>query len=151
MRSARFRALIAISLCMLALPLAATPRARRDKEKEPAPPDGPAVHLMVAPRHGFRPLTVTLTGTLTGVEPSDPEFCHAGIEWEARSASGLVTTSRNDPKCLHPPEQTAVQFSFTKVLTLNEAGTYVYRFILHKRDGDRIISNTQEVRVLDLP
>jgi hypothetical protein len=151
MRPARSRALILLSLCLLALPLSATPRGRKDKEKDPVPPEGPAVHLMVAPRHGFRPLTVTLTGTLTGVEATDPQFCHAGIEWEARTANGLVTTSRNDPRCLHPPEQTAVQFSFTKIVTLNEAGTYVYRFILHKRDGDRILSNTQEVRVIDVP
>jgi hypothetical protein len=105
---------------------------------------------MAVPKHGFRPLTITLTGTLTGVEASDPEFCHAGIEWEARSATGLVTTSRQDPKCLHPPELVAVQFSFTKVLTLNEPGTYTYRFILHKRDGSRLLSNTQEVRVLNI-
>jgi hypothetical protein len=142
------------SLCLAALATLcaadATARARKEKPPEEKAPEGPAAHLMVAPRHGFRPLTITLTGTLTGVEASDPEYCHAGIEWEARSASGLVTTSRQDPKCLHPPEQVAVQFSFTKVVTIHEPGTYTYRFIVHKRDGSRMLSNTQEVRVLNI-
>lgn len=152
--SARPARLLLAALCLGMLPALCVagpdPRGRKETPPQEQAPEAPAAHLMVAPRHGFRPLTITLTGTLKGVEPSDPEFCHAGIEWEARSATGLVTTSRQDPKCLHPPEQVAVQFSFTKIVTLNEPGTYTYRFILHKRDGSRLLSNTQEVRVLSI-
>ncbi|HKY31199.1 MAG TPA: hypothetical protein VJV23_01595 [Candidatus Polarisedimenticolia bacterium] len=118
------------------------------KQKEEQPPSGPAARLSVSPRHGFRPLTLTLSGALIGVEPGDPEYCHAGIEWEARSAQGLITTSKEDPRCLHPPEQVSVQLGFTKVVTLDQPGTYVYRLIVHRRDGTRLLSNTQEVKVI---
>ena len=57
--------------------------------------------------------------------------------------------SKEDPKCLHPPEQVQVQTTFTKIVTLSRPGTYVYRLILHRRDGERLLSNTQEVTVLD--
>ena len=115
---------------------------------DPAP-DKPAVHLSAGPRHGFRPLTVTLTGKLTGVDETDPMFCHAGVEWESRTPQDLTTVSKEDPRCLHPPEQVHVQTSFTKVVTLSRPGTYVYRLILYRRDGEKIFSNSQEIRVLD--
>ena len=112
-------------------------------------PDKPAVHLSAGPKHGFRPLTVTLSGKLTGVNETDPMFCHAGVEWESRTPQDLTTVSKEDPRCVHPPELVRVQTTFTKVVTLSRPGTYIYRLILHRRDGERIMSNTQEIRVLD--
>jgi len=118
------------------------------KDPDPAPAK-PEVRLSVSPRHGFRPLTVTLTGTLEGVDPSDQQFCHAGVEWESRTPVGVVSVSKEDPKCLHPPEEVHVQFTYTKVVTLSRVGSFTYRLIIHKRDGGRLLSNTQEIRVLD--
>jgi hypothetical protein len=118
------------------------------KAKETAP-EGPAVKLTVTPRHGFRPLTITLTGQLVGVEATDAQYCHAGVEWESTTLGGRTSSSKEDPRCLHPPEQVNVQFTFTKVLTLSQPDTYTFRLILHRRDGSRLLSNTQEVRVLD--
>jgi len=123
--------------------------AAKSSSKKESQPAGPALKLTVTPRHGFRPLTLTLTGSLTGVETDNQEFCHAGVEWESRTPSGLMVTSKEDPRCLHPPEQVDVQFTFTKVETISRAGTYVYRLILHRRDGGRLLSNTQEIRVLE--
>jgi len=124
------------------------PGRKKGKRNDPGPAK-PEVHLSVSPRHGFRPLTITLTGTLEGVEATDPQFCHAGVEWESRTPTGVVSVSKEDPKCLHPPEEVHVQFTFTKVVTLSRVGTFTYRLIIHTRDGDRILSNTQEIRVLD--
>lgn len=112
-------------------------------------PPEPKLALTASPRHGFRPVTFTLKAILSGIEPDDPDYCHAGIEWESRTPSGLTTTSMQDPKCLHPPEQLDIQYSFTKITTISRPGTYVFRAIIHKRDGEVLMSNTTEVRVLN--
>lgn len=138
-------AAIAAALLLTAMPA----RAGRRPPEARAEPGKPSLHLSVSPRHGFRPLTVTLAGQLSGVEPTDQQFCHAGVEWESRTPTTLVVVSKEDPKCLHPPEQIQVQTTFTKIVTLSRPGTYVYRLILHRRDGERLLSNTQEIRVLD--
>ena len=120
--------------------------------RSPAPesePGKPSLRLSVSPRHGFRPLTVTLSGNLLGVDSADQQYCHAGIEWESRTPTSLTVVSKEDPKCLHPPEQVQIQTTFTKIVTLSRPGTYVYRLILHRRDGERLLSNTQEITVLD--
>lgn len=151
----RYRA-AAVLLCVLGA-LSMTIAARKEREKDPVP-TGPALRLTATPRHGFRPVTVTLTGSLRGVPRTDQEFCHAGIEWEATAPGGEATTAGNarlisrsmeNPRCLHPPEQVDVQMTFTKVVTLSRPGVYVYRLILHRRDGERVLSNTQEIRVID--
>lgn len=115
---------------------------------EPAP-DKPSVHLSASPKHGFRPFEVTLTGKLSGVDEKDAMYCHAGVEWEAHTPQDLITVSREDPRCLHPPEDVHVQTTFTKIVWLDRPGIYVYRLILQRRDGEKIFSNTQEIRVLD--
>jgi len=142
---------IGASLLLLPLLLAMAVPAHAGRRPPAADPEPgkPALHLSVSPRHGFRPLTLTLTGELTGVDLSDQQFCHAGIEWESNTPAGLKVISKEDPKCLHPPEQIQVQTTFTKIVTLSRPGTYVYRLILHRRDGERLLSNTQEVTVLD--
>ena len=142
------RSLGLVSMTLMAIAAAGVLAASRSS-KEPADSRGPVVHLTVSTHHGFRPLTLTLTGHLSGVEPTDEQFCHVGVEWEQRTPTGLTVSSKEDPKCLHPPEQIDVQTAFTKVVTLSSPGTYVYRLILHRRDGDRVLSNTQEVTVLD--
>lgn len=138
----------AIAVALLAASVLIASPSKRPADG-PAEPNSPALKLTVTPRNGFRPLTLTLTGHLSGVESTDAQYCHAGVEWESRTPSGLIVTSKEDPKCLHPPEQIQVLMTFTKVVTLSTPGDYVYRLILHRRDGERLISNTQQVRVLD--
>ena len=133
----------------LALATITSTASGKNKTGSEPPTDKPSVHLSAGPKHGFRPLTVTLSGKLTGVDETDPMFCHAGVEWESRTPQELVTVSKEDPRCLHPPEEVHVQTTFTKIVTLTRPGTYIYRLILHRRDGEKIFSNTQEIRVLD--
>ncbi len=121
----------------------------KDKKEEHQEPPKPTLNLQVTPRHGFRPVTFTLTGSLDGVSDNDEQYCHPGLEWEWISPYGMPMTSKEDPRCLHPPEQTRVVRTFTKVVTINDPGRYAYRLILYRRDGERIISNSTEVRVLD--
>jgi len=144
----RYGVALAIALALLAASaLIASPSNRA--VNGPAESNGPALKLTVTPRNGFRPVTLTLTGHLSGVDSTDAQYCHAGVEWESRTPSGLTITSKEDPKCLHPPEQVQVLMTFTKVVTLSTPGEYVYRLILHRRDGEKLFSNTQQIRVLD--
>lgn len=143
----RFAAVSA--LLVLALAAGSDLEAKKKKNGEEPPPEKPEVKLLATPKHGFRPLTVILTGELTGVDLDDPQFCHAGIEWESRSPLGLDVRSMQDPRCLHPPESINVNLTFTKVVTLHRIGIHQYRLIIHRRDGEVVMSNTQEIRVLD--
>lgn len=135
---------ILVACALLGAPDPAEGRGGKDAD----PPEGPRLKLLATPKHGFRPLRVTLTGELTGVALDDPQFCHAGIEWESRSPLGLDIRSVQDPRCLHPPEQVNVDLTFTKEVVLDREGIHQYRLILHRRDGERLLSNTQEIRVL---
>lgn len=138
----------AIAVALLAASVLIASPSRRPANA-PAEADAPSLKLTVTPRNGFRPLTLTLTGHLSGVDATDAEYCHAGVEWESKTPSGLTVTSKEDPKCLHPPEQVQVLMTFTKVVTLSTPGEYVYRLILHRRDGEKLFSNTQQIQVLD--
>jgi len=139
------RAIALMVVCLLvALPVSAK---KRDKGEEDTPVR-PKVRLSVSTHHGFAPLDIVLTGQLEGVDLTDQQYCHVGVEWEISSPLGTVSTSKQDPRCLHPPEQTQVQFVFSKVTTLSRPGDYTYRLILHRRDGEPLMSNTQAVKVL---
>ena len=147
---ARRAACLALFACLLlsgALCLA----GKKDKERDEAPEDAPRARLLLSamPRHGFRPVTFTLTGSLEGVQDNDEQYCHPGLEWEWISPYGTPMTSKEDPRCLHPPEQVHVARTYTKIVTLNSPGTWVYRLTLYRRDGERILSNTVQVQVLD--
>lgn len=147
-RFARGGIALLLVLCCAGLAPAEPKKRGRDAREEDRPARVEA-RLTVSPRHGFRPLTFTLTGHLLGVSPDDQAYCHLGVEWEARTPSGLTSVSKEDARCLHPPEEVDVALAFTKVVTLSQPGIYVYRLILHRRDGETLASNTQEVRVLD--
>jgi hypothetical protein len=139
-----------LTLAFLLLSGALCLAGKQDKEKDEGE-EAPKARMMlsVMPRHGFRPVTFTLTGSLEGVPDNDEQYCHPGLEWEWLSPYGTPMTSKEDPRCLHPPEQVHVARTFTKIVTLNSPGTWVYRLTLYRRDGERILSNTVQVQVLD--
>jgi hypothetical protein len=134
---------------LLLLTAASVSAKNKDKQADPGEPPRPRLTLNVTPRHGFRPVTFTLTASLEGVSDNDEQYCHPGLEWEWISPYGTPMTSKEDPRCLHPPEQVHVNRTFTKIVTLNSPGTYSYRVTLYRRDGERIISNSAQVEVLD--
>ena len=134
----------------LAAALAASTAGAAKREKETAPePSGPELKLSATPKHGFRPLALTLMAHLRGVAAHDDNFCHPGVEWEWVTPSGLTETSREDPRCLHPPEQGKVELTYSRQSVIDRPGIYVHRLILHLKDGTTVRSNTQEIRVLD--
>src|SRR5262245_61465434 len=110
-------ALAAATVLVLAAVISSASGGNKNKPpSKPPEPAKPAVHLAATPKHGFRPLSVTLTGTLTGVDDNDAMYCHAGVEWESHTPQALTTISKEDPRCLHPPEEVRVQTTFTKIV-----------------------------------
>lgn len=91
---------------------------------------------------------VTLYVRLEGVPEGTQRFCHAGIEWTGESRGERIMRSTEDARCLHPPDETRVEHSWTKELNLPDEGIFRYQVTLHLKDGGLLRSNTADVRVL---
>ena len=141
------RRLFMLALACLVATVAGADPNRRSRNKPDEGAGRPALRLSASPRHGYPPLRVTLSAHLKGVEPDNAAFCHAGVEWESRSPGGIVTISREEPRCLHPADQINIQASFVRVVVL-ERGIFSYRAILHTKDGGRLISPSVEINVI---
>jgi len=128
--------------------ITATLAAKKKAPPDNAAPAKPKLTLQATPRNGFLPLNVTLYGRLEGVAREDTRFCHAGIEWTGETGAGQVMRSTEDTKCLHPPEETVIEHSYQKAIYLDREGIFRYQLILHLNDGEKIRSNTVDVRVL---
>jgi hypothetical protein len=122
------------------------PRQQRDKS--------PKVLLSVSPAFGFSPLTVQMVGTLTGVDPRDPNFCHAEITWtrvEPGSSPERSSRITEAPRCLHGESEISVTTTFSKVFDLYQPGPYLYQLTITGKDGTQIRSNLVKVQVLRVP
>jgi hypothetical protein len=111
----------------------------------------PRLRLLADPAVHFTPVTVVLTGQLTGVDPADANFCHPAVTW-VRIDPGMTeneaTRVREDPACVHPAEQLSVSTSFTKTYDLERPGSYLFRLEIEGKDGARIVSGFVKVQVL---
>jgi hypothetical protein len=134
----------------MALPAAAASRKdkpARDKEDK----DKPKLSLTADPAFGFTPITVTLTGHLTGVDLHDRNFCHAAVTWVRIDPGQTERDSfkvREDPACVHPDEEISVADSFTKTFELYRPGSYLIRLEIQAKDGTRVVSVYTRVEVL---
>lgn len=121
-----------------------------EKKKGPGK-DKPKLVLSADPAVGFTPVTTILTGHLTGVDMRDPNFCHAAVTW-VRIDPGQTEDSgfriREDPACLHAPEEVSVETSFTRTFFLSRPGAYLVRLIVEGRDGTRVHSGFAKIQVL---
>ncbi len=124
------------------------------KPKPPASRDGkdkPRISLTADPAVGFTPVTVLLTGHLTGVDLHDRNFCHAATIW-VRIDPGQTERDgfriREDPACVHPPEEIFVPTTFTKTFDLYRPGSYLIRLEVEGKDGSRVASAYARVEVL---
>lgn len=126
----------------------ARPRKPGTAEEEK---DRPRLRLTGDRMVGFAPLSVVLTGQLTGVNPQDANFCHAAVTW-TRIDPGQTEEEgsrvRENPACLHPKEQISVPSSFTKGYTLYNPGSYLFRLTIEGKDGKRIVSGYTKIEVL---
>jgi hypothetical protein len=123
--------------------------AKRKATDSPASPDKPTLILQVAPKFGFIPFSVSLYGRLEGVPRADTRFCHAGVEWTGETGAGIVMRSTEDARCIHPEGETRIEHSYTKAIYMNTEGIYRYKLTLHLNNGDKIQSNTVDVRAIN--
>lgn len=142
---------LAVSLLLPAAALAAD-QPRAHQEVPPAgEPESPRLDLEASPRIGFRPLKVTLIGTLHGVSRDDDNFCHVDQLWIGRRASEPETrerTSARRPRCQHPADQRSVERRFYKDLTFSTPGQYTYRLVLEPKEGRPVVSKPVTIQVL---
>ena len=139
--------LVLASLLLFAPRPAATAR-RGEKDRKD---DKPRLHLVTDPAVGFTPVRAVLTGQLSGIRPTDPNFCHPAVTWvridPARSEQEAISV-REDPACVHPPEETSVATSFTKTYDLVQPGAYLFRLVIEGKDGTRVVSSLVKVQVI---
>jgi len=117
-------------------------------------PRGPKILLSASPAFGFSPLSVQLVATLSGVDPQDSNFCHAGTTWirvDPGSSPEKGTRLTEAPRCLHDEKEVAVTTSFSKTFDLYAAGPYLYQFVLQAKDGTQVRSNFVKVQVMRIP
>jgi len=126
--------------------------------RKPKPPAGkpggedkPKLALIADPAFGFTPVTVFLTGSLSGVDPHDRNFCHAAVTWiriDPGQAERDAFRTREDPACVHPDEEISVSTSFSKTFVLYRPGSYLIRLEVEGKDGTRVTSSYTKVEVL---
>jgi hypothetical protein len=96
-------------------------------------------------------MNVQLVATLTGVESSDPNFCHAAVTWvrvDPASTPEKETRLTEAPRCLHDENELHVSTTFSKTFEISFPGSYLYRISVTGKDGKEIRSNYLTVRVL---
>ncbi|HEU4402702.1 MAG TPA: hypothetical protein VFT43_11410 [Candidatus Polarisedimenticolia bacterium] len=152
LRTAPRRFAVALASALLILPALTysgegegTDGEARDKK------DKPKLHLIADPAVGFTPVTVVLTGQLSGVSRQDPNFCHAAVTWiriDPGQSEEEGFKVREDPVCLHPKEEVFVPTSFTKTFVLGRPGSYLVRLMVEGKDGTRIVSSYSKIEVL---
>jgi hypothetical protein len=114
----------------------------------------PRLALSSTPAFGFAPLTVQLVATLTGIDPSDPNFCHAAVTWvrvDPGASPEKETRVTEAPRCVHDEGEPTVATTFSKSFDLYLSGSYLYRVSVFGKDGKEIRSNYVTVKVLRVP
>ena len=139
--------------CLLLAFTVALPALAGSRKNKSAPEEKnkPRVTLTPDPAFGFTPVTVILTGHLSGVDLHDRNFCHAAVTW-VRIDPGQTERDnlriREDPACVHPDEETSVTTTFMKVFDLYYPGSYLFRLEIQAKDGTQVVSSYTRVEVL---
>lgn len=152
------RSVFLLLLGLLLVAGAADPPAV-EAARKPKPPaaksdareDKPKLALTADPAFGFTPVTVFITGALSGVDLHDRNFCHAAITWvriDPGQTERDAFRTREDPACVHPDEEISVSTSFSKTFVLYRPGSYLIRLEVEGKDGTRVTSAYTKVEVL---
>ena len=142
---------LTLLLFLAALVILLPTEAAARKVKSDPGKDKPRLSLIADPAFGFTPVTVTLTGHLTGVDLHDRNFCHAAVTWVRIDPGQTERDSfrvREDPACVHPDEDISVADTFNKTFDLYRPGSYLIRLEIQAKDGTRVVSTYTRVEVL---
>ncbi|MFQ5876948.1 MAG: hypothetical protein ACE5JH_04555 [Acidobacteriota bacterium] len=133
------------------LPLPARAGGRSEIAAGTEKKEKPRLKLSVEPAVGFTPVTALLTAHLSGVDPRDPNFCHAAVTWiriDPGRTAEHASRIRRDPVCLHAEEDSRVPMFYTKTFTLRQPGSHLFKARIEGKDGKAIESGYARVRVL---
>ena len=142
-----------LAILLLAIGLGVSPAVGSSRKPKPPPgdQDKPKLVLSADPAFGFTPVTVVLTGSLTGIGPLDRNFCHAAVAWvriDPGQTERDAFRTQEDPACVHPEEEISVITGFTRTLVLYRPGSYLIRLEVEGKDGTRVVSSFTRVEVL---
>lgn len=129
----------------------AGPEAARDPDGEDEARPRLRLKLVADPQVGFTPLRTLLTGTLTGVAPDDPDFCHPAVTWVRVNPGQMEENAsryHQDSACRHPPGEAEAMTTFTRTLDLYRPGSYLVKLVVEGRDRRRVESAFVQVQVL---
>jgi hypothetical protein len=131
--------------------------SKKETPPKEAPKEGkrsPRLLLNGSPVYGFAPLNIQLVATLTGIDPVDPNYCHAAVTWvrvDPGTSPEKETRLTEAPRCLHDENELHVTTTFSKNFEISYPGSYLYRISVTGKDGREIRSNYLTVRVLRVP
>ena len=143
----RSRWTIALLLALTAALPSASRAADEKREKKPKP----EIHLSVSAHHGKSPLNVTLTGSISGIDPKTVESCSISEEWVGWEVSEMPLNSKRTFSCVSSTKEGDIPQAFTREVTLKQPGTYIYRILIKPRDGRAVASASREVKVVRSP
>jgi len=139
-------------LLVLVLAIHPAEAKKGDSSKESA--RVPKLSLASTPAFGFAPVTVQLVASLTGIDPGDPNFCHAAIAWvriDPGASPEKETRFSETPRCVHGESESSVATTFSKAFELDRSGSYLYRVSVVGKNGKEVRSNYVTIKVLRVP
>jgi len=143
--------LTAPDLAVSASPAAGGPAASGAAEKGAESRPKLKLRLIAEPQVGFVPVTTMLTGTLTGVAPDDPNFCHPAVTWIRVSPGQMEENAsryHQDTACRHPESEAQATTTFTRSFELYRTGSYLLKLVVEGKDHRRVESAYVQVQVL---
>ena len=114
----------------------------------------PKLLLSASPVYGFAPLSVQLVATLSGIDPRNPNFCHATVTWirvDPGASPEKETRLTEAPRCVHAESESSVPTTWSKTFDLDWPGSYLYRVQVAGKDGKEVRSNYVTVKILRVP
>jgi hypothetical protein len=110
----------------------------------------PRMVLRVSTHSGPMPLVLTLTGTVGSGAALDPEEfvdCVITVDYHYVTPAGSPLISKEEIPCREAADQVKTPATLKKELTLKDPGEYSYRIVLVRKDGKRMASTSQDVKV----
>lgn len=138
-----------IVACLLAALSAALMAGEKNAGSEPAAVVKPKLDLTVSTFNGYIPLSLKLSGTISGIDLAQVEACQISVEWQGEKTPGILRNSKDYLSCVD--KEAALTSNVSKELLLGEPGVYSYRLVVTPKGGKPVASASREVKVVRSP
>ncbi len=138
-----------LTLALLATPAVSSSSHQKNREAEDR--GHLRLRLTADPAVGFTPVTTILTAHLTGVAPTDPNFCHPAVTWvriNPGQTEDNASRYHEDPACRHPESESVATTTFTKTFDLYQPGSHLFKLVVEGKDHQRAESGYVRVEVI---